>query len=362
MLRRVDTSAFDVEGAGEEDAGIFGLPYGRDESTVVLVPVPWEPTTSYGRGAALGPAAILQASPQLDLYDPELAAIGLARPWVYGIHMLEPDSDIVAWNEEACERAAPVIERGGRLAGDPQLQADLDRVNALCRMLDARVEQTVGELADAGHLVGVVGGDHAAAFGAIAAAARRHPGLGILHIDAHADLRRAYEGFERSHASVMHNVLHELPEVETIVQVGIRDLSQGEAAIIRDDPRVTAIYDYALRRRRDDDQPWSQVCDHIVSQLPDQVYVSFDIDGLEPALCPGTGTPVPGGLSYGQVMTLLARLAERGKTVVGFDLVEVAPRVRHGAFDPWDGNVGARILYRLCGVALRCAGAHDEAP
>jgi agmatinase len=354
-LRRVDTSKFDAEDAADDAAGVFGLPFEREDCSVVLIPVPWEVTTSYGRGTARGPAAIRQASAQLDFYDAGLAEQGLARPWEFGIHMVAENPEVARWNTRGCEDALPIIAAGGDVGSDPDLAARLQQVNARSRQLDEWVREEVDRYRADGHLVGVVGGDHSVALGAIEAHAGAHPGLGILHIDAHADLRRAYEGFDRSHASVMHNVLERCPTVEALVQVGIRDVAASEAERIRDDHRIYGHFDGDLRRRVHDGEPWSQICDEIVDRLPEHVYVSFDIDGLDPALCPGTGTPVPGGLDFGQVQTLLEKLVERNRRIVGFDLVEVAPRPD----DEWDGNVGARILYRLCALSLYSQGARD---
>lgn len=357
MPRRADISRFDSAGAGDPEGSIFGLPFAADESSVVLLPVPWEATTSYGRGTANGPAAIRAASPQLDLFDVELAALGLGQPWEFGIHLLEESSRVRAWNERACARALPVIAAGGIVGDDAELLSALADVDNLSRELDRWVEQEVRAGIDQGRIVGVVGGDHSVAFGSIAAHAARWPGLGLLHIDAHADLRRGYEGFERSHASVLHNVVERIDGIERIVQVGIRDLSAEEHATCRDDARIVTYFDPLLREQLGEGRTWSQICTAIVAALPEQVYVTFDIDGLDPALCPSTGTPVPGGLSYWEATSLLCAVVRARKTIVGFDLVEVAPSGRPG--DQWDGNVGARLLYKLCGVALASQGARD---
>ena len=188
------------------------------------------------------------------------------------------------------------------------------------------------------------------AFGAIAAHARRHPGLGILHIDAHADLRQAYEGFERSHASVMANVLDRLDGVARLVQVGIRDISAPEYERSQKDPRVVTHLDPVLSDRVFAGASWASLCDEIVAALPQEVYVSFDIDGLDPTLCPNTGTPVPGGLSFAEACALLREVVSSGREIVGFDLCEVAPDPRGES--EWDGNVGMRVLYKLAGFAL----------
>ncbi len=330
--------------------GIYGLPHTPDEARVVLIPVPWEPTTSYRKGTAKGPDAILQASRQVDLFD---QATG--RPYEAGIAMLEPDPEIVAWNAEACAAAQPVIDAGGELGGDPELEASLAKVNALSEKLNARVQQIAGEWADKGKLVGLVGGDHATPFGAIAAAAERHPGLGVLHFDAHADLRDAYEGFAFSHASIMHNVMTRLSKdgkgIAKLVQVGIRDLSEDEhEMVVRSEGRIATLFDGELRRRTFEGEPFAKIAREAIAQLPKKVYVSFDIDALDPSLCPHTGTPVPGGLSFHEACAILAYVQESGRTVVGFDLNEVAPGPDG---DEWDGNVGARLLYKIIGFALK---------
>jgi agmatinase len=199
--------------------------------------------------------------------------------------------------------------------------------------------------------VGTIGGDHAAPYGAIAAHAERFPGLGILHLDAHADLRRAYEGFTFSHASILFNVAERLPGVAKIVQVGIRDLSEEEHATIRGSGgRIETLFDAEVARRMLDGEAFGAILRAAIARLPERVYLTFDIDGLDPSLCPHTGTPVPGGLSFQQATALLAYVVESGRTIVGFDLNEVAPGPDG---DEWDGNVGARLLYKMIGFALR---------
>jgi agmatinase len=349
---KADTRKFDPTGPGDAHGSVFGLPFDEVESSVVLLPVPWEATTSYGRGTVDGPAAIRDASPQLDLLDVELAALGLARPWAFGIHMRGEDSRVREWNARASEHALRVLAHT-----QADVARDLEIVNRISRDLDAWVRAEVDELLARGKIVGVVGGDHSVAFGAMAAHAARFPQLGIVHVDAHADLRRAYEGFERSHASVLRNVVEEIDGIATLVQVGLRDLSEEELAFASASPKITPWYEHALRRRLAEGTGWASICADIVGTLPQQVYVSFDIDGLDPTLCPGTGTPVPGGLSFAEASMLIATLTNSGRTIVGFDLVEVAPSGRPG--DQWDGNVGARVLFKLCAHALWSQGARD---
>jgi agmatinase len=345
-------AAFNPNSPALAGSGIYGLPHTADEARVVLLPVPWDATTSYRAGAAGGPAAILEASRQVDLCDVETG-----RPYEAGIAMLPIPGDVAAWNREARAAAEPILAAGGApFAGEAAgaLQASLDRVNALGERLNAHVGAHAAHWIDRGKLVGVVGGDHASPFGLIAALAERHPGLGILHVDAHADLRDAYEGFVWSHASIMFNVLERVAGVARLVQVGIRDLGDAERALIDGQPRrVATHFDAELCARRFEGETWSGQCARIVEGLPDNVYVSFDVDGLDPALCPHTGTPVPGGLSFAQATYLLGALARSGRRIVGFDLCEVAPGP---GGDEWDANVGARLVYKLVGFALRSAG------
>ena len=336
-------STFDPNAAALPDSGVYGLSCDEDDAGVVLLPVPFDATTSYRRGTSLGPAAILAASRQVDLYDRETG-----RPYEAGIVMLEPDPRVVGWNEAARELADPIIAAGSA-GDDPTLLAYLEKVNAVCAQLNELVEAAVEARLARGKLVGVVGGDHATPFGAIAAHAKRAPGLGVLHLDAHADLRDAYEGFTFSHASIMHNVLTRCPGVAKLVQVGIRDFGEAELDFqTAQGARVACFFDADLAAQKLDGTPWKTLAAEIVAALPHEVYVSFDIDGLDPSLCPNTGTPVPGGLTFHEACHLLSAVVRSGRRIVGFDLNEVAP----GA-DEWDANVGARMLYKMIGYALQ---------
>lgn len=326
--------SFDPDAPATGD-GLFGLPNDPSTARIVVVPVPWQATTSYRRGTRGGPEALLAASRQVDLWD-----LDVGPAWKAGIAMLAPDPRVAAWDAEAEPDALAVIESAG---GEPAAAA---RVNALGERLNDYVYETVRGLAGRIPVVipVVIGGDHSVPFGAIRALSEANPGMGVLHIDAHADLRDAYEGFTWSHASIFHNVLRRLPGVARITQVGIRDVGEAEVRLIAGNPdRITTFFDNGLARELARGVPWQALCDRIVGTLPDRVYVSFDVDGLDPALCPATGTPVPGGLSFRDAVVLLSTLAER-RTIVGFDINEIGPA-------EWDGNVAARLLYKLCGWA-----------
>ncbi|MEW6073337.1 MAG: arginase family protein [Planctomycetota bacterium] len=343
---------FDPDAAAAPGSGVFGLSSGPAEARVHLLPVPFEGTTSYRRGTARGPAAIRAASRQVDLLD-----LVTGEPWAGGIWMAPIDARVAAWNEEASARARGVIERGGAIGDDPVLAADLARVNAIGEELNGWVREETARALAAEKLVGVVGGDHSVAFGAFAAHAERFPGLGVLHFDAHADLRVAFEGFTWSHASILHNARERIAGLGPILQVGGRDLGEAEAAAIRAAPgRLEAVFDHEWADARHEGRNLKAVVRRALSVLPREVYVTFDVDGLEPALCPNTGTPVPGGLTWGEAMLWLGELVATGRRLVGFDLVEVAPGSERPPGEGLDEIVGARLLYRLIGFALRSAG------
>jgi len=334
--------SFDPNAAAAHDSGIFGLPNASpnipDDARVVLIPVPWDATTSYRRGTAKGPRAILAASHQVDLFD-----IEIGRPYETGIAMLDEPVELHRMNDRG--RVLADVARG---EGDGPNEVAVAELNHLGEQVNEWVRASAQVYLDHGRVVGVVGGDHSSPFGAIQAYAALHPGMGILHIDAHADLRPAYERFTWSHASIMYNVLAHIP-IAKLVQVGIRDLSEGELQLIQGDGRIRTFFDAQNKREQLGGTSWASIVARVVEELPAEVYVSFDVDGLDPALCPHTGTPVPGGLSFAEAVYLLGSVVGSGRRIVGFDLNEVAPGP---SGDEWDANVGARLLYKLIGLSL----------
>jgi agmatinase len=342
--------SFDPNAPAQPGSGVFGLPHSESEALVVLVPVPWEATTSYGGGASDGPKAIREASAQVDLYD-----LDVEKPYDAGIHMLDEDEELIAANGKGKALAAKIIEAGGA-GDDPELGQALAKVNELSAKVNAWVKKETARLLAAGKIVGIVGGDHSVPFGALEAVAAKSSSFGVLHFDAHCDTRRAYEGFVHSHASIMFNVLEQIPQVEKLVQVGIRDVCEQEIDYCKSQgSRVRMFADRELVKRRHAGEPFAATAQAIVAELPAAVWVSFDIDGLDPRFCPHTGTPVMGGLDPAEVIAILRALAASGKRIVGFDLNEVAPN-QHDDHDEWDGNVGARMLYKMIGFTLASQG------
>jgi agmatinase len=275
-------------GAIEQDAGSF------ERAQAVVLPIPFERTTSYVPGTKNGPREIIAASSQVELYDEELGR----EICDVGIHTLPGMESPFAATDEAF--------------------AEMRRVAAW--------------LAGAGKFFVALGGEHALTAPLVAGVAERHPGVTVLQIDAHADLRDSYMGDRHSHASAMRRVLEWAP----CVQVAIRNLSAPEVAAIPG-LATTVFYDWNMRQ----DPDWMQ---RVVEKLGEKVYITIDCDGIDPAVMPAVGTPEPGGLSWRELLTLL-KLVMATRTVVAADVVELCPIP--GFVAP--NFLAARLVYKLIG-------------
>jgi agmatinase len=340
---------FDPNSVGQRSAGMYGLPFSTGECATVLIPVPWEVTVSYGGGTASGPEAILNASYQVDLYDPVVK-----DAWKKGIAMEEADEAIRKTSDDLRRLSQSYIECLEE-GSDPN-ERGVDEVPGKVRegsvWLNELVKNRAVALRKSGKLVGLVGGDHSTPLGMMQAMAEEFDAFAILQIDAHADLRDAYEGFEFSHASVMFNAL-KIAQVKKLVQVGIRDYCEAELVMINaSNGRIKTFFDRDIRHAQYNGDSWDRICNRIVNELPQNVYLSFDIDGLDPKLCPGTGTPVAGGFEAEQVLYLIEKVVKSGKRIIGFDLNEVNGE---GPGD-WDANVAARLLYRIANLSALSNG------
>lgn len=262
-----------------------------ESSAIAVVPVPYDGTSTWKKGADRGPEAIIAASHQVEWYDIPTASEVCRR----GIATLDP---------VAC-------------GSDPADVADA-------------VETIVGGVFDRGQLPVVLGGEHSVSIGAFRAAAARFPGLSILQIDAHADTRESYHGSPFNHACVMARARELCP----IVQVGIRAID-GEEAPKLDRDRVVWGHQVAA----DPARGW---VDRALAGLTEDVYVTIDLDGFDPALVPATGTPEPGGLDWYDAITLLERVTA-SRRVVGFDVVELLPTPGQWASE----FLAAKLVYRL---------------
>lgn len=338
--------SFDPNGTGQKDSGIFALPFSEEEAQIIFIPVPWEVTTSFGHGTSLGPDAIYTASKQLDLCDAHYGEF-------YKMGLFQQPTNIEWLNrsrllKEKALHLRDLLENGKKIeAEDLNIQSE---INEASNELNTWLYNETNKVLEENKWACAIGGDHSSPYGLMKALKEKYEDMSVLHIDAHMDLRKAYQGYEHSHASIMYNVMNELNPT-SLVQMGIRDFCPEEAEISEGHKDIHTFYDSKVNWRLAQGERWKSICEDALSKLSGNVYISFDIDGLMPDLCPNTGTPVPGGLSFSQMESLLYQLSQSGKKVVGFDLNEVAPESEYD-FEGWDANVGARVLFKLTGCLL----------
>lgn len=345
--------SFDPNGVGIANGNLFGFPVTENEANIVVIPVPWDATASYGKGTSDGPQAILDASTQLDFYHPKLESAYTTK-----VFMTPISEEWKKINARLCEEAVEYIaflENGGQLEKNGGFKETVSTIEKAQNSIMEGLRERATQLMEQGKIVGVLGGEHSTPLGLIRSIDDRGEKFGILQVDAHADLRDAYEGFDQSHASIMFNVLKYCPNMTKLVQVGIRDIAQSEVDLINSsNGRVATYFDWDLKEGQFKGETWAQQVDRILEELPHNVYISFDIDGLSPELCPNTGTPVAGGFKLEEINYLFFRLVESGRKIVGFDLNEVSP----GENDDWDANVGARALWNLICAVEKNRRAH----
>jgi agmatinase len=341
-----DLSKFDPDSVGNPNNGIFGLPFTEADAKLILLPVPWEVTVSYKAGTARATERLCRASLQVDLMDDDNE-----QGWKQGIYLRDVDRNVMMKSDylrKEAELYINFITEGDSLADNKFMQKVLREINEGSQFLNEWVYEQTKELLDKGKLVAVLGGDHSSPLGFYKAIAEKHGEFGILQIDAHCDLRKSYENLKYSHASIMYNALKEIPQLTKLLQAGTRDYSYGELEYIKNsNGRVVTYFDKNLKERRYEGETWKQIVEEMITHLPQKVYVSFDIDGLDPKLCPNTGTPVPGGFETQQVYYLLKKIIESGRNLIGFDLNEIGV-----SSNEWDENVGARVLFKLCNLLI----------
>ncbi len=334
---------FNPSAVGQKNGQLFGMPFSIEEAQLVVIPVPWDVTVSYGDGTADAPEAILEESPQLDFFDEDFPDV-----WRKGIAMDAIPKKLRKDGHNLRKLAKKFIrwqENGMPEEDEDEMEHFRDLLNQACEQVLYHVKRKATTYLEHGKTVAVLGGDHSSPLGLIQALGDLHDDFGILQIDAHMDLRKAYEDLYYSHASIMYNAL-KVNAVSKLVQVGIRDCCDEEMELVRESKgRVEVFSSRQMARDAAAGKTWQAQCDEIVQALPQKVYFSFDIDGLEPQYCPGTGTPVPGGLGYEQTLYLLRAVKRSGRKIIGFDLCEVGTSA-------WDANVGARVLWQMCLLVL----------
>jgi len=257
------------------------------------------------------------------------------------------------WKKTSLKTRAKAIQIIEDLENDCQDEETIvlqKSVNDACLKFHQEVEEKASEIIANNKLVIGLGGDHSSPYGIIRAIAKKHKSFAILQFDAHCDLREAYEGFTFSHASIMYNVLKDVPEVSKLVQIGIRDYCEDEKNYTdNSNGRVVTFYDRYIKQQSYIGRTFLDFTNEVIQQLPQYIYISFDIDALDPKLCPNTGTPVAGGLELEQAYFIIEEIVKSAKTIIAADINEVSP----GQDSDWDANVGARLLYRLANLIAK---------
>jgi agmatinase len=266
--------SFDPNGVGVNNGNFIGLPFTEDNANIVLQPIPWEVTTSYRPGTAAGPENIRATSTQLDLID-----VDVPNAWKMGIFMRSTNEDVL----ETSDKLRAEVESYINFLESTETEINLDipaflkKINQASETLNNWVYEQTKTLLNKGKLVGLVGGDHSTPLGFMEALGEKHGEFGVLQIDAHCDLRKAYEGFEYSHASIFYNAL-KMPEITKLVQVGIRDFCEEELDLIKQSQgRIQTFYDHQIKGRIFEGTNFQEICQGIVKHLPEKVYISFDI-------------------------------------------------------------------------------------
>ena len=343
----LNISNYDPNSVANPNHNIFGLPTDEESARLVILPVPWEVTVSYNAGTARAAEAVFKASFQVDLFDPEFP-----DTWQQGYYMRHSDKKILMKSDylrKEAELFIDYISKGEEISANQFMCKTLKDVNEGSVFLNNWVYEQTKELLNKNKLVALLGGDHSTPLGFMKAIGEKHGDFGILQIDAHFDLREAYEGFTYSHASIMYNALKEIPALKKLVQAGIRDYGSDEYEVMKNsNGRIVTFFDKDMRNRQYEGASWKSIAEEIVNQLPQKVYISFDIDGLDRKYCPFTGTPVPGGFELEQVYYLFSKILASGRKIIGFDLNEVGI----GGDTDWDANVGARVLYKMCNLLV----------
>jgi agmatinase len=326
---------------------IFGLPFSEEESEVIVLPLPWEVTVSFSDGTSRGPDAVYEASKQVDLYDPFVK-----DAWKGGIFMRETNTDWQSKSDDlraVAEEIIDMLSAEEKYRNESWLAEQYSIINRECNWFRNQVKEEAATILKSGKIIAGLGGDHSTPLGILEALAEQYSNFAILQLDAHLDLRKAYEGFDYSHASIMFNAM-KIPAISKIVQVGIRDYCEEELNLIHQHPDKLKVYfDRDIKQQQYAGASFSAICDDIIAQLPELVYLSFDIDALDPKLCPNTGTPVAGGFETEQVLFLLEKLVKAGKKIISFDINEVGNH-------EWDANVAARLLYRISNLTSLSMG------
>ena len=316
---------------------LFGIPTPIEKAQLILIPAPWAVSLDHPP-TVLGPETILRTSYKIGCYQPlypqakklKMAMLPIPHGWKLKSHQL---SNSVKTYLQARQAGSKIINKPLTTRVDQYTLAFKERIKNKALMYMTQQNK----------MVGLLGGEQICALGLIQACAEQYKNFGILHIDAHPDLQKNYQGFHYTHRSLIYHTL-QIPQNKSIVQLGLRDYTEEEANAIQKNPQKITTFPYeTLQQALYKGTTWHQICEEIIAKLPNKIYLSFDIDALDPKLCPTTAQPVPGGLNVNQILYLLQHIVKAGKTIIAFDLSEVA----FNGETEWDALVASHLLHRI---------------
>ena len=350
----MQSKKFDPNGAIPDNGNYFGIPLEPEEAALVLISAPWDLSLKVRNGSSFAPDAIIEASRTVDFFEPMAP-----NSWRKGIATVPVDYTIQDMSHRLrsdAERIVKVYDKQGSTPFDSLVyERSLRRVNEGFAALNANIYAQSRTWLQRDKIVGLVGGDQSAAYGHIRAVAEHYGSIGVLHIDSSCNLKKCHQGLEFSHASVMHNVLRDVPQVESLVGVGVRAFTPEEWERAESDSRVKLFTAQSIWSRHFEGTPWATIVGEIVDALPENVYVSLDINGLTIECSPHNGMVVAGGIRFPEVVYLLGRIVDSGRRIVAFDLSEVVPDMD----DKTDAAIASRLLYNICSMALKNHDAPD---
>ncbi len=304
---------------------IFGLPYKEQEAEIIIHAMPWDATTSSHKGTSKGPEKILEASYQVDLFDENLNN---------------------CWQNKLFHKEHELIAQYNQQAHQAILNNQVDQLNNLSTKLNNYLKEQSLLAYKNNQKVICLGGDHSTPFGLLQALDQTYEQFSILHIDAHFDLREAYQDFDHSHASIMFNA-SKLQACKQIIHLGIRDFCEQEFNYAQTNKKSVTFLNSSIQKQLFEGVSWKTICSTIQQSIQHKnLYISFDIDGLKPYLCPSTGTPVAGGLEFDQVFYLIRYLVDQKHHIIGADLCEVNSPLPNN----YDATIGAQALFKLANL------------
>ena len=334
---------------GSEMVGDGGYYFGEKtlpaDADLVIVSAPWSVTSDFGRGATYTPDAVIDASADSNLYDVATGFSAEGR-----VATVEIDYNIQEQSEHLgrdAERIADKVFDGEESLSEYAIRK-LKHIKAGFDEMHASIYEQTKHWVSQGKAVAVIGGDHSVSFGAIKAVAEQHNDLGVLFIDAHADFARNSELFPYSHRSIARNIVEEIESVAHLVEVGVRDIDKSELEMLLSNDKVDLFLAEQVAERRFEGESWGKLCREMVEKLPQKVYVSLDIDALKIEFCTHTNTPVPGGMTFDEVVYLVNCIVKSGRKIVGFDITEVVSNMD----DKMDAIVAVRLLTKMIVATL----------